>query len=563
MRGIYWWFAGSLIALIIGGAGLLWALNRLYLVETPTSGGSFTEGLVGVPRFVNPLFASSEPDNDLVALLFSGLLRLNSAGELIPDLAESYQVSEDGLTYTFTLKPELTWHDNHPLTAQDVIETIKLIQNPILKSPRFSAWEGVVAETVGENAVSFQLRQANPLFPYQTTIGLIPNHLWSAEPAETMAFSERNILAIGSGPFRLKKTRWSTDSPATVERYELEAFSGFALGKPKIKKINLRFFQSETELMTAYEQGEIDSLASPDPAPAKRWRAEGRLLVTATLSRIFGVFFNQNQAPLFIREEIRRALSQSLDRSSLISQVLHGFGQPVSGPRPTDTAFGPGLSATSTESSVLVSQIRDELSTSGWTTEESTGILTRGEADKKIELRFTLSTGNTPELQATAAWLKQTWTDLGTAVDVLVFDRGDLDLNIIRPRKYDALLFGLALGPESDLFPFWHSSQRLDPGSNLALYANLKTDELLAKARQTTGEGERRALYDEAAGLIVEEQPAVFLYAPEFIYAAPPQVKNLNLQIINSPSDRFRDVYRWYIDTERVWPNFRDETYYQ
>ncbi len=555
-----WWLVGSLLGLIVGLVGILWSVNRLYLVETPALGGTLVEGVVGTPRFVNPLLAAGEPDQDLSVLIFSGLMGFDENGALLPHLAEKYQISEDGLSYTFTLREKLTWHDGQPLTSTDVVETVRLVQNPNLKSPRFGSWDGIEAEALDEKTVRFILRQPNPQFLQQATLGIIPWHLWSTEPIETLAFSEKNLLAVGSGPFRLEKINWTTKTPAVPTSYELESFANFALGRPKIKKMEIRFFANETELAAALENGEVEALAGPDPAQAAAWAAAGRPIITATQSRIFGVFFNQNRMPLFIRPEIRRALDLGVDRTTIIQTVLHDFGVAIIGPRPSDTLNDKvAREGDQTETQETAQNILEE---AGWKINEESGIREKKNKDGKIEeLKFSLATGNTTELRRTAELLRTDWQKLGAEVEILIFDRGDLDLNVIRPREYDALLFGLALGPDNDLYPFWHSSQRLDPGSNLAIYANLKTDDLLTRARQTQEVVVRHALYDEAAKIIMEEKPAIFIYAPEFIYLPAPEVKNITLQTINSPSDRFRAINRWYLKTEKVWPKFKDDSY--
>ena len=136
---------------------------------------------------------------------------------------------------------------------------------------------------------------------------------------------------------------------------------------------------------------------------------------------------------------------------------------------------------------------------------------------------------------------------------------GDLNQDIIRPRKYDALLFGEIIGRDLDFFPFWHSSQRNDPGLNIALYTNITVDKLLETARTTLDVGERIKKYEEFEKTINNDAPAIFIYAPEFIYVASPKIHNLSLGNVTIPSERFLDIHHWYIETERVWKIFAKE----
>src|SRR5690606_32882866 len=121
-------------------------------------------GLIGSPRFINPLLATSDTDKDLTALIYSGLLRIGPDGSLIPDLAESYEISDDGLTYTFTLKPNLTWHDGRKLTARDIVFTVNLAQNENTRSVKRPIWDGVTVEQSGEKTIIFRLNQ--PYAPF-------------------------------------------------------------------------------------------------------------------------------------------------------------------------------------------------------------------------------------------------------------------------------------------------------------------------------------------------------------------------------------------------------------
>ena len=108
-----------------------------------------------------------------------------------------------------------------------------------------------------------------------------------------------------------------------------------------------------------------------------------------------------------------------------------------------------------------------------------------------------------------------------------VYPLSELNTSILRPRNYDAILFGQVVGRTADLFAFWNSSQRTDPGLNLALYANEKADQLLSQARFESDPSERQKAYDQFASIVSKDQPAVFLYAPDFLYAIPEELNGV------------------------------------
>ncbi|MEI6864103.1 MAG: hypothetical protein WCK46_01895, partial [Candidatus Adlerbacteria bacterium] len=171
-------------------------------------------------------------------------------------------------------------------------------------------------------------------------------------------------------------------------------------------------------------------------------------------------------------------------------------------------------------------------------------------------LEFSLATGNVPELRAAAEYLRMTWEKVGARVDIQMYDQGDLSQNVIRPRKYDALLFGEVVGRELDLFAFWDSSQRNDPGLNIALYANATADTILEQLRQTSDDAKRAALYEKFNAELKKDIPAIFLYAPDFVYIVPKDLAGVDLGFVETPSDRFLSITAWHKETDHVWPPF-------
>ena len=528
---------------------LLWYTNNSWLVSIPVKGGEYVEGLVGTPRFINPLLASSPVDRDLTTLIYSGLLRNTSKGEFIPDLAESYTTSPDGLTYSFTLKPNLVWHDGEPVIADDVVFTIMKAKEPIIKSPRRANWEGVEVEKIDNQHVVFKLKQPYALFLENLTLGLLPAHRWQKIPPEVFPFSDLNREPIGTGPCQISTIKRDRDNLPIA--YTLIPFHRFALGPPKISKIIIRFYSNETALLNAYHQNEIEAVNAIDPAVAKTLKQTGSQVLTTTLPRVFGIFFNQNQAKLFTRPEVRTALDASVDRKAIIAEVFHDYGQILNGPRP--------LSPTETIKNSATSSPNEILEETGWKKNIDTGkweLPPKKKGEPPLVFQFTLTTSDAPELKRVAELVKRDWEAFGAVVNLKIFEWGALNQTVIRPRDYEALLFGEIVGRNPDLYSFWHSTQRLDPGLNIALYTNITVDKILdeIKVASTT---DRRALEYQAFDTEIEkDKPAVFLYAPDFLYIIPSRVQAVNLGIINTPAERFLGIYNWYIKTEQVWPIF-------
>jgi peptide/nickel transport system substrate-binding protein len=547
-RGI---FIILMIAMTAGMIGMISTLNQTFSEKQPTTGGTHIEGVIGSPRFINPVLASTSADRDMVTLVYSGLMRSSDTG-IIPDLASSYTLSEDETTYTFTLRDDIVFHDNTPVTADDIIFTIQKIQDSSLESPLRSAWQGVRIEKEGTHTITFELGEPYAGFLKNTTVGILPRHLWGTLNNEQFAFSDLNIQAIGSGPYMI--TNIDQSKVGIPERITLRAFKKFTLNPPFIKRVIVRFFANEESLLNGFKDGTLDSIHAIDPEDASEI-AEMKRTSTydAPLPRTFGIFFNQNQAPIFLDSDIIKAFNIAINKEAIIKRVLFGFGTPLDGPLPPTT---PGYSE-DTETTALVLEERLEqannlLRQAGWNINDETGLR---EKDGN-PLSFSLATDSTPELKEIATIVKNRLEEIGVTVNIQVFETGNLEQDIIRPRNYDALLFGQALGHDSDLFAFWHSSQRNDPGLNVAMFTDSTADQLLDEALTTTDEAKRADLYEELDEIITDESPAIFLYSPHFIYIKRGNDLVTRFAHITTSADRLTMIHTWYKETQRVWKPF-------
>lgn len=525
-------------------------LSGKLLTEIPVSGGTLTEGVIGTPRFINPILAVSDTDRDMTALIYSGLLRPDEKGGLNLDMAEKYEISEDGLLYTFTLRQELVWHDNKPITSDDIIFTINQLKDSRIKSSKRAGWEGVKIKKIDDRTVRFILAKPYTPFLENAAIGILPKHIWEKIHPEQISFSKFNIEPIGSGPYKVKKI--SRNSSGIISSYILKPNKKFILGKPLIKKLELKFYPSEKELLEAYKKGDVDSISAISPQAAEKIKKSGDILKTPSLPRVFGVFFNHNNAKIFAKEETRKALNLATDKNRIITEVLEGYGVKLDYPIPPGI-FGALDTEEAGDFSADVERAKSLLKKNGWKLNEETGILEKKIKKETLEFRFSLSTSDTPELKQTAELLKSMWKNIGVEVEIKIFEIGDLSQNVIRPRKYEALLFGEIIGRDPDPFAFWHSSQRNDPGLNIAMYANITVDGLLEEARAISDKDERNKKYKEFQKEVAKDMPAIFLYSPRFIYIIPEFLKMRDeIKNITIPSERFSQIHKWYIKTRKI-----------
>ena len=543
------------LAAIVTAIVMAAEVNGYFMVEVPAKGGTLREGLVGLPHTVNPILAVTDVDRDISSLVYAGLTRWQN-GAIVPDMASDWKASADGLTYTFDLRPNLKFQDGSSVTADDVVFTVGRAQDPALKSPRAGDWAGVTATAVSPTQVRFVLKQPYAAFLSATALGIIPKHVWSSVSDEQFIFSEYNTAAVGSGPYKIASA--SRDQGGIPTGYRLTTWSGYYGATPDLSAIAFSFFPDQDHALSALLNGDIDSLPAVTPDEAVRLASdtgESYAIMSSPMSRIFGVFWNQSQNPVLADSSVRQALGLVVDRNALVNTVLHGYGVPIAGPLP------PGLSTTSDP--VVPPNIpaaRALLEKTGWKM-GSDGIYGKtsklaGGKSASTTLSFTLYTSDAPELKQAADELQASWKALGASASVKVYDSSSLYQNVIQPRKYDALLFGEQIGKDGDLYAFWHSSERNAPGLNVAMYVNSKADKLLENLRTATTSAARAAGYAQFDQAITADSPALFLYAPDFIYAVPKSLHGVSLGSMTVPADRFDSISDWYIATDKVWRVF-------
>ena len=549
-RAVFYFFAAIFIS---SGFFLLWKVSQAFMVPVPAYGGTLTEGVVGNPRFINPVLALSEADKDLSALVYSGLVKVSPQGEIQNDVAKSVSVSKDLLTYTVSLRDDAKFQDGTLVTADDVVFTIGKIADPLIKSPRRGNWDGVTISKIDAKTVAFSLKKPYAPFIYNLTIGILPKKMWKNVSADEFSFSQLNTLPVGSGPYRITKVE--RNQGGIPNYYELTASGQGSEAKPYVKTLVFRFYSSESDLIDAYNSGDVESVAGLSPERLADLNRKQDKVVNSPLPRVFAAFFNQSRNKALSDLAVRKALDVASPRETIIKEVFDGYATPITGPLPAGLYPWTAVDAPE-DMTASLNQAKKILSDAGWKMSTSTGTLVKKIGNDTISLSFSISTGNAPELTAVAQELKASWEKLGAHVTVLAYETGELNQNVIRPRDFDALLFGEMVGRDADLYPFWHSSQRQDPGLNIALYANSKVDKLLDDARSAANQASVESDYKSLSAEIAKDEPAAFLYTPSFLYLVPNKVHDAKMGSLSSAEDRFTSIASWYVETDNIWKIF-------
>lgn len=495
----------------------------------------YVEAIVGSPDRVNPLFAPlNEADADLASLVFSGLTRLGPEGRVLPDLAESWVISEDGLAYTFNLRRDVIWHTGAAFTAEDALFTYELLADPDLPSDSRlgQLWRQVSCNAPDEFTLLCEL--AEPFAPFLsfTSIGLLPKHVLEGMTAVEIFGSPFNQKPVGTGPFRLP----------TLNEAEaiLRANPTYYGERPAIDEIEFRFFPNPSTAAAALSRGEVQGLLLGPSASQEDFdlltSTGGLRAYTSNRTRILMLFLNNSQPP-FDDKALRQAVALSVNVDDIISELLGGRAVRADSPIvPGTWAYNPQLEPRPHD----LEAARELLEEAGW---EMTDDGVRQKDGK--ELRISLMTDQDPLRIAIAQMVANQLAEVGIQVAVTPQD-SDLSREFLAPRQYQAAIFGWDPGPDPDPYPVWHSSQVEPPDSgNIAGYQSEDADRIIEEARLTTNLDKRQTLYYTFQQMFFEDVPSVLLYYPAFTYFVAEEVQNIELGTLFLTSSRFANATQW------------------
>jgi peptide/nickel transport system substrate-binding protein len=528
------------------------ALGDLYQVSVPTNGGTYREGVIGEFTNANPIYASGLVDASVSRLVFAGLLKYNGSNKLVGDLAQKWERNSLGDVFTVTLKPGLTWHDGEPLTAHDAVFTYNVIKNPDANSPLRTAWQNIKVTAVDDQTIRFEL--PNPLASFEELLvtGLIPKHvLGSVSMADMRSASFNTTAPVGAGPFAWEAIEViGSDVETRQERIALDAFEDYNGGAPRINSFVMVALRNEQQLIESFEKQEINAMAGLNTVPAVLANdpavRKNNMLLTAQVMSFF-----RNSHEILKDVEVRKALVRGADTISIIRDLSF----------PTIAVRSPLLSGQLGYDSDIrqlgynPQDAKVRLSKNGWKPGPG-GIRVK---DGK-PLSFSLHTQDTPEYIQVAEMLQKQWRAIGADVN-LVFEDDSALQNTMAYHAYDALLYGISIGPDPDVFVYWHSSQadeRLASRLNFSEYDSAVADTALADARTRLNPQLRAAKLQPFLEAWRDDAPALGLYQPRFLYITRGEVRGLTTNAINNDAQRFADVEKWAIRTTRETPNFSE-----
>lgn len=522
------------------------ALSGYYQTTQPVPGGIFREGIVGSFTNANPVYATNDVDLAVSKLLFAGLLKYDNRNRLVGDLAQSWTVDKTGQIYTVTLRPHLVWQDGQPLTAEDVVYTYQVIQHPDAESPLRSNWDGISAVARDSRTVVFTLPNPLSSFIYNLTNGIIPAHLLKDIPMSGLRSAAFNTQApIGSGPFQWQSINISGHTPADAqESIGLVPFDNYWAGKPKLRTFNVHAFAREQDMVKAYQGGQLNAMAGLQQLPPKSDDETKLHSYSFTLTAANMVFF-RTTGDLLKDATVRKSLVLAANPNDIIGQL--GYLAPrVDEPiLASQFAYNAKYAQTTDKLEVGIQQ----LNKAGWQVGKD-GIRTKANQ----RLAFSLLAADTAEQRMVTAQLKRQWLRLGVDVQVNLADDESFHTALV-DHDYDAVVYGITIGADPDVYVYWDSSQndaRAANRLNLSEYHSDEADLAIEAGRTRTGDDLRRVKYSAFLKQWQADAPALGLYQPRFLYITRDPIYGLESQIINTAAERYDNVNNWMIRTAKV-----------
>jgi peptide/nickel transport system substrate-binding protein len=499
--------------------------------EQPVAGDALVVGSIGDASRLLPLLASDSASGDIAGLLFNGLLKYNERLEIVGDLAESWSVSEDGLTLTFVLRPNVRWHDGAPVTARDVRFTYEKLIDPAVRTPYSSSYELVESlQVLDERTV--QVRYREPFAPALESwmMGIIPEHLLSREDLNTTAFLRR---PVGHGPFRF--VRWKTG-----ELIELAANPDYFEHRPYLDRYLYRIIPDSATMLLELLTGGVD-LMSLSPLQYRRQTDTPYVRRAYRKFRYpsFGftyIGYNLSDAR-FQDVRVRRAMDLAIDKPALIDGVLYGLGAVATGPYPKESwAYDPTIHPPPYD----VEQAKRWLAEAGWVDRDRDGWLDR----EGQPFRFTLITNQGNEVRRQVAELvQQQLKAVGIEVRLRIIEWSTFVHEFIDKRRFEAVLLGWSLSRDPDLYDLFHSSKTREGEYNFVGYASPEVDRLLEAGRRTFDREERQGIYREVHRRLAEDAPYTFLFVPDALPIVAARLRN----ITPTPIGIGYNLIDWYV----------------
>ncbi len=511
---------------------LLYSCKREPEIKNPNT---ITVGSLADAKRLIPLLASDSASGEISSWIYNGLTKYDKNIKVIGDLAESWEISPDGLTIIFHLRKNVYWHDGKEFTSNDVVFTYETIIDPKIPTP-YSSIYGPVEKVEALDKYTVKVIYKEPYAPALESwgMGIIPKHVLDGKDI-TDEFYNRH--PIGTGPYKLKE--WITG-----QKIVLEAFDKYFEGRPNIDRYISRVIPDPATMFLELKFGGIDFMGLTPP----QYKLQAN-------SDLFKKYFQKFRYPSFgytylgynlldnrfSDKRVRQAITYAIDKKAIIAGVLLGFGNPCTGPFPPESwAYNPNVKDFEYNPKKALQLLKE----AGWTLGKD-GLLTKN--GEPFKFTVLINQGNEARLK-TAQIIKENLKKIGIDMNIKVLEWQTLLHEFIDKKRFEAVIMGWALSRDPDIYDIWHSSKTREGEFNFISYKNEEVDQLLLEGRRTFDFKKRKKIYHRIHEILAEEQPCTFLYVPDALPVLHKRFKGVE----KAPIGIWYNFIHWYVPKNKI-----------
>lgn len=545
MKKFRWQIIIILVTGLVMGLLLLSEQTGFRLVSpVPTSGGVYNEALIGSLQRLNPVLDYyNAADRDVDRLIFSSLIRFDDKGLPKADLAKTWGISYDGLTYNFELRENAKWHDGTPVKAEDVLFTIDLMRDPdsVLPEDIKKIWTDVEVVVLSDTLLQFKLQEAFTPFIDYLDFGILPKHILGGMTYMEMINSQFNLNPVGSGPYQFDSLIVENNQ---IKGVILSSNPDYYLEPAFINDFVFRYYADASSAYVAYQEGIVQGISKVSLEILPQVLNNSDLALYSAIEPRFSIIlFNLDNSDVSFLQDanIRKALLLALDRRGMIDRILGGQGAIADVPvLPNNWAYYHGITRTDQDVSAAEKMLKE----AGYVVGENSDIRSKD----GMKLSFKMIYPDDETHTAIAQAIQADWLKVGVNVEIVPLSYDTLILDHLQPLTYEAALIDIDYtnSPDPDPYPFWDQAEQ-SGGQNYSQWENRTISQYLEEARVLLDTSERAKLYRNFQVVFADELPALPLFYPVYNYAVDKSIQGIRLGSWYDTPDRFNNVTQWYI----------------
>ncbi|MFC4320654.1 peptide-binding protein [Litchfieldia salsa] len=498
----------------------------------PVTGGDIIVGSIGEPTLFNPLYSTDVSSSDIEGFIFSGLVSGDTEFNPVNDLATDVKMSEDGLTFTVTLREDVKWHDGEAFNADDVVFTFGVPKHPDYAGERGSAFETLETVTkIDDYTVEFKLNQVDATFhPITLSYFILPEHILGEVPVADLGEHEFNTKSpVGTGPFKFEEWR-------DGEYVKVVANDDFYDGRPYLDSITYKIVPDQNSLLAQLQAGDVDFTEVPG-TDLETVKSFDGIKVESGLGLSYTYLAFNLQQERFNDVKVRQAMTHAINREEIVQAVMNGDGEVAHVPEsPLSWAYNDDVPRFEFDQE----KAKSLLAEAGWEDTDGDGIL-----DKDGEkFSFTIKTNQGNKIREDiVVVLQQQLKEVGIEATPEIVEWSAYIEQISAPNwDFDAMVLGWSMSTFPDQYDIFHSSQR-EEGLNMHWYSNAEADKLMEEAKQILDQDEYKEIYGKIYNILAEEQAYTFLYYPNVHRA---MLENIQGYEFHAKSE-FYNIHKWWI----------------